>query len=111
MSDLYKTYSFERLEAWKESRILVKMIYSLTRDFPDVERFGLTGQIRRAAVSVASNIAEGSGSPSNKEFARYLTISRNSIFEIVNILHVFEQRKIITESERLALYPKLIDLS
>lgn len=71
MSDIYKTYSFENLEAWKESRILVKVIYEVTNRFPDEERFGLTSQMRRAAVSVSSNIAEGSGrltAPDQKNF-------------------------------------------
>ena len=71
MSDIYKTYSFENLEAWKESRVLVKVIYNCTQGFPDDERFGLTSQMRRAAVSVSSNIAEGSGrltAPDQKNF-------------------------------------------
>jgi four helix bundle protein len=62
-------------------------------------------------MSISNNIAEGSGSFSNKEFASYLNISRRSVFECANILYIFERRKIIDALERKALYPKLILLS
>lgn len=54
-----KTYSFEKLETWKEAVSLVKDIYRVTEDFPKEERFGLTSQLRRASISIASNLAEG----------------------------------------------------
>ena len=52
-------FSFEKLNVWIDSRELVKMIYTVTRKFPDEEKFGLTSQLRRASISVASNLAEG----------------------------------------------------
>jgi four helix bundle protein len=61
---------------------LNREIYSVSRQFPDDERFGLTSQIRRAAVSVASNIAEGRGRKSDREFSRYLAISLGSANEV-----------------------------
>lgn len=56
-----KTYSFEKLNAWQESRQLVKPIYTLTQDFSKEELYGLSSQIKRVAISVSSNLAEGSG--------------------------------------------------
>lgn len=54
-----KTYSFEKLNVWKQSLELIKMIYKITKHFPSEEKFGLTSQIRRASISIASNLAEG----------------------------------------------------
>jgi four helix bundle protein len=70
------------LDVWKESMRLAREVYRLSAHFPDSERFGLTSQIRRAAVSIASNIAEGAGRGSKIEYARYLRISRGSLMEL-----------------------------
>jgi four helix bundle protein len=72
----------ERLEVWQEAMALVEMIYSCSSLFPDAERFGLTAQIRRAAVSVPSNIAEGAARRSTREYLRYLSIARGSLSEL-----------------------------
>lgn len=80
MSKVAKTY--KELEIWKESIDLVKEIYQITSDFPDTEKFGLQSQIRRAAVSVPSNIAEGFSRESKKEFIKFLQISLGSLFEV-----------------------------
>jgi len=68
-------YSFEKLDIWKKSRILVKDIYRITNTFPPEEKFGLTNQIRRAIISVSSNIAEGSTRQTEKEKARFYEIA------------------------------------
>jgi len=78
------TYSFEKLEAWKKAKELAKTIYSITNTFPKNELFGLTQQLRRAAVSVASNIAEGSGRKSPKDKAHFTVIAFSSLIEVVN---------------------------
>ena len=70
------------LEVWKDAMRLARGIYRASVDFPDEERFGLTSQIRRAAVSVASNIAEGAGRGSKLEYARHLRIARGSLMEV-----------------------------
>ncbi len=70
------------LKIWQKSRILVKEIFLLTRDFPSEEKFGLTSQILRSAYSIPSNIAEGSGRSSDKEFSRFLDIALGSAFEL-----------------------------
>jgi four helix bundle protein len=70
------------LDAWKVSRALVKSIYELTRTFPKEEMFGLTAQIRRSAISIPSNIAEGAARTGEKEFAHFLNIARGSVSEL-----------------------------
>ena len=72
----------ENLHVTAEARILAQAVYSCTREFPSEERFGLAAQMRRAAVSVGSNIYEGCGREGNRELARYLQISYGSISEL-----------------------------
>jgi len=74
-------HNFKELKIWQLSRGLVKDVYLLTKKFPDDERFGLTQQIRKAVVSTASNIAEGSGRRTNKDFVHFLDIANGSAFE------------------------------
>ena len=75
-------HRFKDLEIWKKSRVFCTKIYDITSEFPESEKFGLTNQLRRAAVSIPSNIAEGSSRSSNKDFARFLEITLGSAYEI-----------------------------
>ncbi len=75
-------HRFKDLDIWKRSRLLCSAIYATTVSFPENEKFGLTNQLRRASVSIPSNIAEGCSRSSNKDFSRFLEISIGSIFEI-----------------------------
>ena len=77
-----KTYSFENLDVWKESRKLVLMVYRLQNSFPPFEKYGLGDQLRRAAVSVSSNIVEGNYRFSFKEQIRFMEISFGSLMEV-----------------------------
>jgi four helix bundle protein len=70
------------LEAWKEAKKLVREIYQLTQGFPKDETFGLTSQMRRAAVSIPSNIAEGAARSGQKELLQFLNIARGSLSEL-----------------------------
>jgi len=70
------------LIAWQEAMALVTQIYEMTADFPEHEKFGLCSQMRRAAISVPSNIAEGAGRAGKKEFCRFLTMARGSLSEL-----------------------------
>ena len=75
-------HNFRELKIWKEAMNIVKSVYILTSQLPADERFGLVSQINRCAVSIPSNIAEGSGRTSNKEFLHFLNISLSSSFEL-----------------------------
>lgn len=70
------------LEIWKDAMRLAREVYRTSAAFPDSERYGLAAQLRRAAVSVASNIAEGAGRGSRLEYVRYLRIARGSLMEV-----------------------------
>ena len=83
--------TFRDLEVWKAAMELTVQVYRLTARFPKEERYGLTSQMRRAAVSVPSNIAEGKGRASDKELIQFLCHSRGSLFEIETQLAIGEQ--------------------
>ncbi len=86
-----KIDSHRDLIAWQKAVELVTQVYEITRRFPADERFGLTQQLRRAAVSVPSNIAEGKGRGTSAEFARFLNIAAGSLTEIDTQLVIAEQ--------------------
>ncbi len=75
-------HNFKELNVWKESMSLTKEIYSTTKNFPTEEKFELTSQLNRCAVSIPSNIAEGAGRQSDKEFNQFLNIALGSSFEL-----------------------------
>jgi four helix bundle protein len=81
-------HQFRRLEVWHEAIDVATRVYALTDAYPTSERFGLPGQMRRAAVSVSSNIAEGAGRGSSKEMARFLRIAIGSICELESQIEV-----------------------
>ena len=88
------------LLVWKRSIEFVTSIYKLTADFPDNEKYGLSNQLRRAAISIPSNIAEGAARGSSKEFLRFLFISRASAVEIETQLIIAENLGILTGVEK-----------
>ncbi len=83
-----KEHQFRRLTIWQRSMIFVTKIYKLTTTFPKIEQYGLVDQIRRAAVSIPLNIAEGSGAGSNIEFVRFLLIAKRSAYEVITGLEI-----------------------
>jgi four helix bundle protein len=78
------TFSFEKLEVWKKSRLLTKKVYKMTSSFPNYESFGMVSQIRRAVISICSNIAEGSSRYSKKDQAHFYNIAFSSLMETLN---------------------------
>ncbi|WP_426484216.1 four helix bundle protein [Flavobacterium sp. 2] len=95
---------FRKILVWQKSMSLVTKIYKATRTFPKEEMFGLTSQIRRSSVSIPSNIAEGSGRESSKDFLRFLYISLGSIFEMQTQLEIAKNIIYINEEEFNLLY-------
>jgi len=88
-----KTY--REIICWQKAIALVKSVYKLTNKFPHSEQFGLTSQLRRASVSIPSNIAEGFGRGSNKDFRRFLDIARGSLFELQTQLYIAKELEYI----------------
>jgi four helix bundle protein len=97
-------FRFEKFEVWQRAIQLADAVYTITRSFPDSERFGLTGQMRRAAVSVSSNIAEGSSRASDKDFARFVEIAYGSLLEVVSQAFIARNQKFLPATEFDALY-------
>lgn len=101
------------LEVWKKSMDLVESIYQLTKEFPDTEKFGLTNQIRRAVVSIPSNIAEGAGRKSDKELIQFVHIAIGSLAEVetqylISLRLKYIVRNEILENELIVLNKLLI---
>jgi four helix bundle protein len=90
------TYSFEKLEVWKDARQLVTWIYTTTSLFPADEKFGLVMQLRRAVVSIVSNLAEGSARTSFKDKAHFSQIAYSSLIEVLNQLIIANDLKFLS---------------
>lgn len=104
-------FSFEKLNVWKESIDLTKDIYLLTNQFPSEEKFGLVSQLRRASVSISSNIAEGTSRETNKDKAYFTTISYSSTMEVLNQLIFSKELEFISEGEYLKLRERIYKIS
>ncbi len=90
---------YEKLDVWHKAIELTKDIYHLSNQFPEDEKFGLISQIRRAAVSIPANIAEGSGRNSNKEFNHFLGIASGSCSEVETLLFIDEPLNFVGKKE------------
>jgi four helix bundle protein len=88
--------SFKELTVWQEAMNLVEMVYQQTIILPKTEMYGLTSQIKRAAVSIPANIAEGNGRKSRKEYLQFLSIANGSIMELETHILILERLKLIT---------------
>ena len=98
--------SYRQLIAWQKAMELVKFVYDLTKKFPKEETYGLTLQIRKAVVSIPSNIAEGQGRSSTREFLRHLSIAYGSLFETETQGLVAEMQCYITSDDAAELLEK-----
>lgn len=93
-------YNFEKLDCWNASKSLALETYKLTNKYPPYERFALTSQSTRAAVSIAANIAEGSSRASKKDFIRFLEIALGSAFELETLLIIAQEQEYFGKSEK-----------
>lgn len=98
------SFRFEKLTVWQDARQFVNKVYKVTRLFPREERFGLIDQLRRAAVSIALNIAEGSDRKSDAEFKRYLRMAISSCEEAVTALYIGLDQGYLTKEDFDLLY-------
>ena len=99
---------FENLKDWQKSMELVEDIYKLTSSMPDIEKFNLVTQINRCAISIPSNIAEGKGRNSDKEFKQFLYISRGSLYELKTQIELAKRLGYIKVNK--AITDKLIEI-
>jgi len=97
-------FTFEKLDAWQQAIDFANVVYDQTRSFPPDERFGLTNQMRRAAVSVSSSLAEGSSRSSRVDFARFVEISPGSLFEVISQAFVAKRQVFLPTIEFEKLY-------
>ena len=93
------TYSFEKLHVWQETRKLTKSVYIVTREFPADEKFGMVSQMRRAAISISSNIAEGSSRKTINDQAHFYTMAFSSLVELLNQLIVSYDLEFIDDNK------------
>jgi four helix bundle protein len=104
-------FNFEKLDVWQKSIDFADLIYNETRAFPAEERFGLTNQLRTAAVSISSNIAEGSSRSSRTDFARFAEIAAGSVFEAVSQSFIARRQNFFTEDQFRNVYTDAEQLS
>jgi four helix bundle protein len=97
-------FNFEKLEVWQKAINFADLVYVDTRSFPSDERFGLTNQMRRAAVSISSNLAEGSSRHSKTDFARFVEIANGSVFEVVSQAFVAKRQHFLSDDQFEILY-------
>ena len=99
------------MDIWKEAIAISDTLFDYSDKAEERRFFKFAEQLRAATMSISNNIAEGSGSFSDKEFASFLNIARRSVFECANILHLFLRRHIISKEEKDKIYLDLISLS
>ena len=103
-------HNFQKLEVWKVSMELTTEIYNYTKNFPDNEIYGITSQMRRCSISSPSNIAEGSGRKTNKEFVHFLSIANGSSYELQTQIIVSNNIGYINEEIKDSLTTKLFSV-
>jgi len=106
-----KEQKFRKLEVWNKAMDFVEEVYEVTNKFPPKEMYGLTSQLRRSAISIAMNIAEGSGSGSDAEFNRFLNISLRSSYEVMCGIELARRLEYCNESQVDNLLKKCDELS
>jgi four helix bundle protein len=111
MSSSERHGRFEDLIVWQKAQDLGVMIYSTSGDGLFAKDHGIKNQIRRASLSVSSNIAEGQGKYSNKEFRNYLAIANGSVYEVISLIHFAEKLKLVSQVEAMTIISKCSEVS
>jgi four helix bundle protein len=104
-------FKFEKLDVWQKAVEYAELIYEVTRTFPAEEKFGLMSQLRRSAVSVSSNIAEGSSRSSDTDLARFIEIAYGSLLETVSELEIAKRQRFLNGKMFETAYKKAEDLA
>lgn len=102
---------YQKLLIWQKGMELVKIVYKLTKQFPKEELYGLTSQMRRSAVSIPANIAEGSQRSSDKDFSNFVLIARGSLAELETEMLVAQDLQYGSESDYQLLFQKMDEIS
>ncbi len=97
-------FRFENLEVWQDAMNLCERVYRLSQSFPAAEQYGITSQVRRSAVSVSANIAEGAGRSTDGDFARFLDIAFGSLMETVSHLTLAKRLRFVDENSHQEVY-------
>ena len=101
----------KELDVWKKSILLAEWVYKLTHEFPKEEVYGMTSQLRRASVSVSTNIAEGSARKGNKEFVQFLHISLGSLAELETLIIISRKIDYLSEKQKTETLELITDCS
>ena len=99
-------FQYRKLIVWQKAMQFTKVVYSLVKQIPEIEKYGLSDQIRRAVASIPSNIAEGCGRATNRDYAHFLSIARGSLYETMTQLELAQSLGyvgLISDAERLAI--------
>jgi four helix bundle protein len=97
-------FNFEKLDVWHKAIAFADLVYARTRSFPNEERFGVTNQMRRSAVSITSNIAEGPSRSSKTDYARFIEIAVGSVFEVVSQATISKDQRFLAEPAFTEIY-------
>ena len=103
-------FNFEKLDVWHKAVEFADLVYRTTRNFPNDERFGLTNQMRRAAVSISSNVAEGSSRTSKTDYARFVEMATGSVFEAISQAVVSKRQGFLSDEDFNRIYTSAEEL-
>lgn len=106
-----KINTYKDLIVWQKAVALVTSVYALTKSFPQEEKFGIVNQLNRAAVSIPSNVAEGWGRESSKNYLQFLKIARGSVMETETLLVISKNLNFISDSQFLSITQEIEEVS
>lgn len=104
-------HRFEELKIWQKTMDITENCYRATESFPKEEKYGLTSQLRRSAVSIPSNIAEGSGRNTNGEFMQFLGIANGSSYELLTQLYLSKRLDLLTEDKVRPIFNEVLEVT